>query len=86
MNGRYEIRITRQAQKDIEKLTPKLRQRLRTILTEVIANNPYEGKKLLGDLAGNYSYRLTYQDRIVYSIDEEERIVYIKRARTHYGE
>lgn len=86
MNGRYEIRITRQAQKDIEKLTPKLRQRLRTILTEVIAENPYEGKKLLGDLAGNYSYRLTYQDRIVYSVNEEEHIVYIKRARTHYGE
>ncbi|MCL4267513.1 MAG: type II toxin-antitoxin system RelE/ParE family toxin [Anaerolineae bacterium] len=86
MNGRYEIRITRQSQKDIEKLTPRLRQRLQTILTEVIAENPYEGKKLLGDLTGNYSYRLTYQDRIVYSTDEEERIIYIKRARTHYGE
>lgn len=86
MNGRYEIRITKQARKDIEKLTPKLRRKLRTILVEVISENPYEGKALLGDLAGNYSYRLTYKDRIVYSIDEDARTVFIKRARTHYGE
>ncbi len=86
MNGRYEIRITKQAKKDIEKLTPKLRRKLRTILVEVISENPYEGKPLLGDLAGNYSYRLTYKDRIMYSIDEDARIVFIKRARTHYGE
>ena len=85
MSG-YEIRITKLAKKDIEKLTPKLRKKLKTILIEVIAQRPYEGKKLLGDLAGNFSYRLSYQDRIIYSVDEESRIIYIKRARTHYGE
>lgn len=82
----YEIRITKQAKKDIDKLTPKLKQKLRDVLIEIIAENPYEGKKLLGDLEGSYSYRLTYKDRIVYSIDEKKRIVYIERARTHYGE
>ena len=50
------------------------------------AKTPYEGKKLLGHLAGSYSYRLTYQDRIVYSIDDVTRTVYIERARTHDGE
>ena len=67
-------------------MTPKLKQKLYDILTEVIAKNPYEGKKLLGDLAGSYSYRLTYQDRIVYSIEREKKVVYIERAATHYGE
>ena len=42
--SQYQIRITKQARKDIEKLTPKLRRKLKTILVEVIANNPYEGK------------------------------------------
>ena len=84
--SQYQIRITKQARKDIDKLTPKLKEKLKTILVDVIAENPYEGKRLLGDLAGNYSYRLTYQDRILYSIDDEAKIVYIKRARTHYGE
>ena len=82
----YEIRITKQAKKEIEQLTPKLRQKLRTILVEIIAPDPHDGKQLVGDLAGNYSYRLNYKDRIVYSIDEANHIVYIKRVRTHYGD
>jgi mRNA-degrading endonuclease RelE of RelBE toxin-antitoxin system len=84
--GDYEIRITRRAEKDIRTLTPKLRAKLYDILTEVIAKNPLQGKKLLGDLAGSYSYRLSYKDRIVYSIDSKAKIVYIERAATHYGE
>ncbi len=86
MGARWEVRFTKQAKKDVESLTPKLKAKLRDILVEVLARNPYEGKKLLGDLAGSYSYRLTYKDRIVYSLDEEHRIIYIERARTHYGE
>ena len=86
MSARWEIRFTSQARKDVEKLSPKLRSKLRDILVEVLAVNPYEGKRLLGDLAGSYSYPLSYKDRIVYSLDETSRIVYVERARTHYGE
>jgi len=85
-SGDSTIRITRRAEKDIGKLTPKLRAKLYDILTEVLAKNPFQGKKLLGDLAGSYSYRLTYKDRIVYSIDTKGKVVYIERAATHYGE
>ncbi len=84
--GRFELRITRRAEKDIKKLTPQLKRKLCDILTEVIACDPFQGKKLVGDLAGSYSYRLTYHDRIVYSVDMKNRIVYIERAATHYGE
>lgn len=83
---KYAIRITHQAKKDIDGLSPKLKNKLRGILLEVLGENPHEGKKLIGDLAGSYSYRLTYRDRIVYSIDEKNKTVYIERARTHYGE
>jgi mRNA-degrading endonuclease RelE of RelBE toxin-antitoxin system len=82
----YEIRITKTALKDISQLSPKLKAKLKDILINVIAQNPYEGKKLLGELEGNYSIRLTHKDRIVYSINEERRIVYIKRTKTHYEE
>lgn len=82
----YEVRITRQAEKDIKKLSPKLRNKLSDILTHVIAEDPFQGKKLLGDLGGSYSYQLAYQDRIVYSIDSQKRIVFIERAATHYGD
>jgi len=86
MSARWEIRLTKRAKKDVENLPLKLKAKLRDILVEVIARNPYEGKKLLGDLAGSYSYPLSYKDRIVYSLDEARKIVYIERARTHYGE
>lgn len=86
MSARWEIRFTKQAKRDVERLSPKLKAKLRDILLEVLARDPYEGKKLLGDLAGSYSYRLTHKDRVVYSLDEEHRIIYIERARTHYGD
>ena len=81
-----EVRFTKEAQKDIAKLTPKLKQKLKTIIQDTISINPYEGKKLVGDLAGFYSIRLSLQDRIVYSIDSEQKLIYIHRAKTHYGE
>jgi mRNA-degrading endonuclease RelE of RelBE toxin-antitoxin system len=86
VSRRWEVRFTRQAKKDVEKLSPKLREKLRDILVEVLAEDPYAGKRLVGDLEGSYSYRLTFKDTIVYSLDEKRRILYVERARTHYGD
>lgn len=82
---KYRLLLTRQAQKDIRKLTPKLQSKLKNILRNRIACDPYSGKALVGEMKGLYSVRLSLQDRIVYSIEDEELIVYIVRARTHYG-
>ena len=82
---RYEIRITKKAFRDIRELSPSMKEKLKDILLEVLSVTPYEGKKLVGDLEGNYSLRLNLQDRIVYSIDKKNKIVYIKRAKTYYG-
>lgn len=82
----YEIRLTRVAVKDFHALTPKLQLKLRQILLETLSKDPYCGKRLVGDLAGFFSYRLTYKDRIVYSVSEPQRTVFIHRAKTHYGE
>jgi mRNA-degrading endonuclease RelE of RelBE toxin-antitoxin system len=82
----YELRFTREAANDIGKLSPKLRLKLRQILVEAVAKNPYAGKRLVGDLKGFYSVRRTLKDRIVYTIDETARTVFVHRARTHYGE
>jgi Txe/YoeB family toxin of toxin-antitoxin system len=76
--------ITRRAEKDIETLPPKLKKKLRQILVERVAVNPRSGKKLVGDLAGYWSIRLTHRDRLVYRIEEATRTVYLLRARTHY--
>ncbi len=83
---RYEIVFTKQAKKDVDLLMPKLKQKLKSILENVIAVDPYAGKKLVGELAGYYSYRLSYQDRIVYQIEAHKIRVIILRVRTHYGD
>jgi Txe/YoeB family toxin of toxin-antitoxin system len=82
----YEIRLTKEALKDVNKLSPRLKSKLKDILERIVSHEPYSGKKLVGQLKGFYSKRLSFQDRIVYTIDEEEKKVYIHRARTHYGD
>ena len=82
----YTLVLTKKAARDISKLTPQLKAKLKDILLNKISIAPYDGKKLVGDLSGFYSVRLNYQDRIIYSIDEETRTVCIHRTRTHYGE
>lgn len=82
----YEIRLTKEALKDVNKLSPRLKSKLKDILERIISHEPYSGKKLVGQLKGFYSKRLSFQDRIVYTINEEEKKVYIHRARTHYGD
>ena len=82
----YEIRLTKEARKDVQKLSPRMKKKLKDILTNKIALEPYTGKKLVGQLKGFYSVRLNYQDRIVYSIDDESRIIFIHRTKTHYAD
>ncbi len=86
MSHIYQVLFTKQAQKDIQKLTPKLQKKLKEIIRNKIAIAPETGKALTGNLKGFYSVRLSFQDRIVYRIENERLIVLIIRAKTHYGE
>ena len=85
-NTMFEIRITKTALKDIEKRSPKMKLRLQEILVTLVANDPHQGKRLVGELEGNWSLRLNLKDRIVYSIDEDNKLMYLKRVKTQYGE
>jgi Txe/YoeB family toxin of toxin-antitoxin system len=85
----YQLRYTKQAQKDAKKLAAtNLKEKAQAILdllqTDPFAKYPpYE--KLLGDLTGAYSRRINIQHRIVYQVLEKEKIVKILRMWTHYG-
>ncbi|MBD3756025.1 MAG: type II toxin-antitoxin system RelE/ParE family toxin [Gammaproteobacteria bacterium] len=82
----FQIEFTQQAQKDIEKLSPKLKSKLKDILRHKIAVSPESGKPLVGALKGFYSVRLSFQDRIVYRIENDRCVVMVIRAKTHYGD
>jgi toxin YoeB len=84
----WRVVFTKQAQKDAQKLASRgLRPRAEKLLL-VLADNPYKPhppfEKLLGDLAGAYSRRINIQHRLVYRIDEAERIVVVIRMWSHY--
>jgi Txe/YoeB family toxin of Txe-Axe toxin-antitoxin module len=83
---RYKVEFTKQAQKDISKLPPKLKSKLASILRNKISVAPESGKALVGDLKGYFSVRLSFQDRIVYRIENDRCVVVVIRARTHYGD
>ncbi len=81
----FKVLFTKQAQKDIYRLTPKLRKKAKDIIRNRISIDPYSGKALVGNMKGYYSIRLSYNDRIVYSIDNDQLVILILRAKTHYG-
>ena len=82
----YKVLFSKQAQKDIKKLTPRLKEKAKEIIRNQISMDPYCGKALVGDMKGYYSVRLNYSDRIVYSIDDDRVVVFILRVKTHYGD
>ena len=57
-------------------------------LLELLAENPYRTpppyEKLIGNLQGFYSRRISIQHRLVYRIVENEKAVHVLRMWTHY--
>ncbi|HEX5340246.1 MAG TPA: Txe/YoeB family addiction module toxin [Gammaproteobacteria bacterium] len=84
----WRIVYTRQAQKDARKLADTgLRHKAEALLA-VIRTNPFQNpppyEKLLGDLSGAYSRRITIQHRLVYQVLKEIQTVKVLRLWTHY--
>ncbi|MDP2972912.1 MAG: Txe/YoeB family addiction module toxin, partial [Deltaproteobacteria bacterium] len=74
--------------KDAKKIAAAgLRQKAEKLL-EILSENPFQipppFEKLIGDLSGAYSRRITIQHRLVYQVLQEMRIVKVIRMWTHY--
>ena len=84
----YEIRLDRQAEKDLQKiLASNLRDKVKRLM-ETLESDPFQPpfEKLVGDLAGAYSRRINPQHRLVYRVEEATKRVIILRMWTHYSE
>lgn len=84
----WTLVFTNQAQKDAKKLSRAgLKDKAQKLL-DIIKENPFQTpppyEKLVGDLAGAYSRRITIQHRIVYQVYQKERTVKVIRLWTHY--
>lgn len=84
----WKIIFTKQSQKDAKKLSsaglkPKAEQ-----LIDILREDPYKTppffEKLIGNLSGAYSRRITIQHRLVYQILEDKKVIKVIRMWTHY--
>lgn len=85
---KWRLVYTKQAQKDAKKLSAAgLRPKAQKLL-DLLAENPFTTpprfEKVLGDMTGAYSRRISLQHRLVYQVIEDKKIVKIIRMWTHY--
>lgn len=84
----FEIRLTRQAEKDLKKIISSPFKKQLISLMEILEKDPFQPpyEKLTGDLSGAYSRRINIQHRLIYRIDEANHCIVILRMWTHYGD
>jgi Txe/YoeB family toxin of toxin-antitoxin system len=83
-----EVYLSKEAQKDIHKLKAANLASKAKKLIELISEDPWQipppYEKLIGDLKGKYSRRINIQHRLIYEVDEPQKIIKILRLWTHY--
>lgn len=84
----WRVVYTKAAQKDARNLASAGLKSKAQALLDVLAENPYQApppyEKLVGDLAGAYSRRISIQHRLVYQVLDEEHVVKVLRMWSHY--
>jgi len=84
----WELVFTRDAYKDAKKIQAAGLQARVDALFAILRVNPFQNpppyEKLVGDLAGDYSRRISIRHRLVYQVSKIERTVKILRMWTHY--
>ncbi len=86
----YRLVYTKQAVKDARKLKNTALASTAKKLLAILETDPFRSpprfEKLIGDLEGAYSRRISLQHRLVYQVLEKEHIVKVLRLWTHYDE
>jgi len=71
------IFLTRKFQKNFEKLEKETQRKIKLALKQIYTN-PHKGKKLIGELEGEYSWRVE-SFRIIYTIEKKD--IWIETVR-----
>ena len=84
----WRVVCTKQAQKDARRVAEAGLRENAQALPDVLVENPLRRpppfEKLVGDLAGAHSRRITIQHRLGYQVLKKERTVKVLRPWTHY--
>ena len=84
----YIVKFHKKAIKEITKLKENNLDVKAKRLIEIIKENPYQNpppyEKLVGDLKDLYSRRINIQHRIIYQVNEADKVVKIVSLWSHY--
>jgi Txe/YoeB family toxin of toxin-antitoxin system len=84
----WQVILSRKAVKDAKKLRAAGLKPQAEVLLGLLKNNPFNSppvyEKLVGNFKGFYSRRINIKHRLVYSVDEKQKIVHVLRMWTHY--
>ena len=86
--SKWKLVLTKQAEKDREIAYQNgFEEKIQALFT-VLKSNPYENyppyEKLIGDLSGAFSRRISHQHRLVYSVYPKQKIIKIISLWEHY--
>ncbi|MBZ0170454.1 toxin of toxin-antitoxin (TA) system [Candidatus Methylomirabilis lanthanidiphila] len=85
---RWKLVYTSQARRDAKKLAHSGLKPQAERLLKILTRNPYQSpppyERLVGDLAGTVSRRITIQHRLVYQVLDDLKTVKVIRLWTHY--
>ena len=84
----WQVILSRLAIKDAKKIAQAGLKPQAEKLLQLLTENPYSTpppyEKLVGNLQGFYSRRISIQHRLVYRVVETEKAVHVLRMWTHY--
>lgn len=84
----WKLVYTKQALKDAKKISKANLRKKAESLIEILKTNPYQTppsyEKLVGDLFGAYSRKISIKHRLIYQIIDDIKTVKIIRMWTHY--
>jgi len=85
---KWRVVLSRQAAKDAKRLSraglKSPAEKLLLLLQNDPLGVPPRFEELVGNLAGYYSRRINIQHRVIYRIDNNQRVVHVLRMWTHY--
>jgi len=76
----YAVEIENRCLRELKKLDRTVVRRAFTLIEEIIAKDPYSGKRLEGKYSALFSYRFS-DYRIIYEIIEQKLLIVVLRVR-----
>ena len=86
----WSLRFKKTAEKDATRLAAAGLKTKAEVILELVKQDPFRVpppcEKLIGDLAGLFSRRITLKHRLVYEVCPDARQVVVYRMYSHYGD